>query len=171
MASFIVEGGRKLSGTIKPQGAKNEALQILCATVLTQERVVVSNLPDILDIQNLLKLIEKIGSTVERLGDDTYALTAKRLNVEYINSEDFVRECARLRGSVMLIGALISRLGEVSYAKPGGDKIGRRRLDTHFIGIQNLGADFHYDERRKVYVLKAPKEGLKGRICSWMRRR
>lgn len=162
MASFIVEGGRKLSGTIKPQGAKNEALQVICATLLTTEMVVIENIPRILDVLNLIKLVEKLGVAVEQLNDDTYAFTASHLREDYIHSDDFIQDCARLRGSVMLIGAIISRLGEVAYAKPGGDKIGRRRLDTHFIGISNLGAELNYDTSRQAYHLRAPQGGLKG---------
>ncbi|MGM9805496.1 MAG: UDP-N-acetylglucosamine 1-carboxyvinyltransferase [Candidatus Aphodosoma sp.] len=163
MASFIVEGGHALKGTIKPQGAKNEALQVICATLLTAERVVIDNIPQILDVLNLVKLVGKLGVEVECLGNGTYAFTARQLREEYVRSDDFIRDCARLRGSVMLIGALISRLGEVSYAKPGGDKIGRRRLDTHFIGICNLGAELTYDGVRQAYRLRAPHDGLKGR--------
>lgn len=162
MASFIVEGGHKLSGTIKPQGAKNEALQVLCATVLTTERVVIENIPQILDVMNLIKLLGRLGVEVEKLDYDTYAFTATHLRSDYIRSAEFITDCARLRGSVMLIGALISRLGEVSYAKPGGDKIGRRRLDTHFIGIRHLGASLRYDQELKAYHLQAPEGGLRG---------
>ena len=162
MASFIVEGGCRLSGTIKPQGAKNEALQVLCAAILTAERVVIDNVPQIRDVKNLIKLIERIGVEVEHISDECYAFEAKNFNTDYIRSAEFVSDCAHLRGSVMLIGALISRLGEVYYAKPGGDKIGRRRLDTHFIGIHNLGASFNYDERLKAYHLQAPADGLRG---------
>lgn len=162
MASFIVEGGCCLSGEIKPQGAKNEALQVICATLLTDERVVIKNIPEILDVRNLIKLIGDIGVNVERIDSETYAFTAKHLDKEYIRSNDFIAQCARLRGSVMLIGPILARLGEVAYAKPGGDKIGRRRLDTHFIGIQKLGADLAYDHVRHAYVLKQTEKGLQG---------
>lgn len=162
MASFVVEGGYSLSGEIKPQGAKNEALQVICATLLTRERVVIENIPEILDVQNLIKLLASIGVMVERIDAETYAFEARNLNEEFIRSNDFVAQCARLRGSVMLIGPILARLGEVAYAKPGGDKIGRRRLDTHFVGINNLGADLSYDHERHAYVLKTPANGLTG---------
>lgn len=162
MASFIVEGGQKLSGSIKPQGAKNEALQIVCATLLTEERVTVDNIPEILDIKNLILLVEAMGVKVERLACGKYSFCAKNLDEQYINSEDFKLRCAKLRGSVMLIGPLIARIGHVTYMKPGGDKIGRRRLDTHFIGIQKLGANLSYDVQQQAYVLRQTENGLNG---------
>ena len=151
MASFIVEGGHKLHGTITPQGAKNEALQVLCAVLLTKETVVISNLPDILDVNNLIDLIASMGVKVEKLTKGTYAFTAADLDTAYLRSADFLKKCNKLRGSVMLIGPLLARLGEVTYAKPGGDKIGRRRLDTHFQGMVNLGATFQYDSKLLAY--------------------
>lgn len=162
MATFMVEGGYRLHGSIEPQGAKNEALQVICATVLTSEKVVLKNVPEILDIKNLIVLLESMGVKVEYLSKGCYSFEASSLDEKYIESNDFLEKCSRLRGSVMLIGPLLSRLGRMTYAKPGGDKIGRRRLDTHFIGIQNLGADFSYDGRKKVYILKTPAGGLKG---------
>lgn len=162
MASFIVEGGHKLSGSIRPQGAKNEALQIICATLLTRERVVVKNVPEILDIKNLILLVEAMGVKVERLAQGKYAFCAAELDRKYIDSEDFKLRCAKLRGSVMLIGPLVARIGHVTYMKPGGDKIGRRRLDTHFIGIQKLGAHLSYDARQQAYVLRQTEKGLNG---------
>lgn len=160
MASFIIEGGHKLHGEITPQGAKNEALQVICATVLTEETVVIDNIPDILDVQNLIQLLRDIGVIVNRLGEKTYSFCAKKLDEQFLNSDLFLQRCAKLRGSVMLIGPLVARLGKVTYAKPGGDKIGRRRLDTHFVGIQKLGADLTYNRHKQAYELTAHK--LKG---------
>ncbi len=151
MASFLVEGGHKLHGSITPQGAKNEALQVLCAVLLTKETVVISNLPNILDVNNLIDLLASIGVTVQKLANGEYAFTARELDVAYLRSADFLKKCNRLRGSVMFIGPLLARLGEVTYAKPGGDKIGRRRLDTHFQGMVNLGATFTYDRDLLAY--------------------
>lgn len=160
MASFIVEGGHKLHGSITPQGAKNEALQVLCAVLLTRETVVISNIPDILDVNNLIDLLQTMGVVVEKLSKGTYSFTAAELDLAYLSSADFLKKCAKLRGSVMLIGPLLARLGEVTYAKPGGDKIGRRRLDTHFIGMTNLGATFEYNTNLMGYTFRA--ERLKG---------
>ena len=151
MASFIVEGGHKLHGSITPQGAKNEALQVLCAVLLTKETVVIDNLPNILDVNNLIDLLASMGVTVEKLAKSKYAFTARSLDTAYLRSADFLKKCNKLRGSVMLIGPLLARLGEVTYAKPGGDKIGRRRLDTHFQGMVNLGATFRYDKDLLAY--------------------
>ena len=151
MASFIVEGGHKLHGSITPQGAKNEALQVLCAVLLTKETVVIDNLPNILDVNNLIDLIASMGVKVEKLAKGKYAFTASELDEAYLRSKDFLQKCNKLRGSVMLIGPLLARLGEVTYAKPGGDKIGRRRLDTHFQGMVNLGATFQYDQDLLAY--------------------
>ena len=151
MAAFIVEGGHKLHGSITPQGAKNEALQVLCAVLLTKETVVINNLPNILDVNNLIDLLASIGVRVEKLAKGTYAFTARELDTAYLRSKDFLKKCNKLRGSVMLIGPLLARLGEVTYAKPGGDKIGRRRLDTHFQGMVNLGATFTYDQDLLAY--------------------
>ena len=151
MASFIVEGGHKLHGSITPQGAKNEALQVLCAVLLTKETVVIDNLPNILDVNNLIDLIGSMGVKVEKLAKGKYAFTASELDEAYLRSKDFLKKCNKLRGSVMLIGPLLARLGDVTYAKPGGDKIGRRRLDTHFQGMVNLGATFKYDQELLAY--------------------
>ena len=151
MAAFIVEGGHKLHGSITPQGAKNEALQVLCAVLLTKETVVIDNLPNILDVNNLIDLLASIGVTVEKLAKGKYAFTAANLDTVYLRSADFLKKCNKLRGSVMLIGPLLARLGAVTYAKPGGDKIGRRRLDTHFQGMVNLGATFTYDQDLLAY--------------------
>lgn len=151
MATFVIEGGHKLHGSITPQGAKNEALQVLCAVLLTKETVVIDNLPNILDVNNLIDLLASIGVTVEKLAKGKYAFTAANLDTAYLNSADFLKKCNKLRGSVMLIGPLLARLGAVTYAKPGGDKIGRRRLDTHFQGMVNLGATFEYDQDLLAY--------------------
>lgn len=155
MSAFIIEGGHKLHGSITPQGAKNEALQVLCATLLTREQVVIGNIPDILDVNNLIDLLQTIGVEVVRLEKGKYAFCAKELNTNYLESELFLKKCAKLRGSVMLIGPLLARLGKVIYAKPGGDKIGRRRLDTHFQGMLNLGATFTYDDSIAAYRFEA----------------
>ncbi len=155
MASFIIEGGHKLHGEIHPQGAKNEALQIICATVLTAEEVIVDNVPNILDVNNLIQLLRDMGVQVKQLASAKYSFKAEKLDTAFLESDEFLQKCAKLRGSVMLIGPLVARLGKVIYAKPGGDKIGRRRLDTHFVGIQNLGADLNYDKKKQAFVLEA----------------
>ena len=160
MALFKVEGGHRLHGSIAPQGAKNEALQILCATLLTPERVVVRNIPDILDVMQLIELLRRMGVEVERLADDAYAFTAREIDFDYVRSEDYRRRCARLRGSVMLIGPMLARFGKGYVPKPGGDKIGRRRLDTHFIGFQKLGARFDFDSAEEFFTVEA--ERLQG---------
>ncbi|MBR3564966.1 MAG: UDP-N-acetylglucosamine 1-carboxyvinyltransferase [Paludibacteraceae bacterium] len=155
MASFIVEGGHKLHGSIKPQGAKNEALQVLCATLLTREEVIIDNVPNILDINNLILLLQDMGVQVSRLAKGKYRFCAADLNTDYLDSSEFLKNCSRLRGSVMIIGPLLARLGHVCYAKPGGDKIGRRRLDTHFVGLMNLGAQLNYDNEKGAYIFDA----------------
>ena len=160
MASFIIEGGHKLHGEIHPQGAKNEALQIICATVLTAEEVIVDNVPNILDVNNLIQLLRDMGVQVKQLASAKYSFKAEKLDTAFLESDEFLQKCAKLRGSVMLIGPLVARLGKVIYAKPGGDKIGRRRLDTHFVGIQNLGADLNYNKQKQAFVLEAKQ--LKG---------
>lgn len=154
MSSFIIEGGHKLHGAITPQGAKNEALQVICATVLTEEKVVIENIPDILDVKNLIQLLRDMGVVVEQLGCGKYSFCARTLDENFLDSDDFLTKCAKLRGSVMLIGPLVARRGKVTYAKPGGDKIGRRRLDTHFVGIQKLGATLTYDQQKQAYALQ-----------------
>ena len=160
MASFVIEGGHKLHGEITPQGAKNEVLQVLCATLLTSEEVVINNIPDILDVNNLIQLLREMGVKVSKLGLDTYAFKADNVDLNYLQSDEFLKKCSSLRGSVMLVGPLVARFGKAMISKPGGDKIGRRRLDTHFIGIQKLGANFHYDAERGVYEITA--DELKG---------
>lgn len=157
MASFVIEGGHSLSGDIYPQGAKNEVLQIICATLLTGEEVTVHNIPDILDVNNLIQLMRDMGVSVSKKGIDTYSFQASNVDFAYLESDAFLKKCSSLRGSVMLIGPMVARFGKAMISKPGGDKIGRRRLDTHFIGIQNLGADFSYNETREVYEISADK--------------
>jgi len=160
MASFVIEGGHKLCGEIIPQGAKNEVLQIICATLLTSEEVIVSNIPDILDVNNLIQLMRNMGVTVAKTGVETYSFKAENVDLAYLESDEFLKKCSSLRGSVMLIGPMIARFGKALISKPGGDKIGRRRLDTHFLGIQKLGAEFNYIDDRGVFEIKA--DQLKG---------
>ena len=160
MASFIIEGNRRLSGEITPQGAKNEALQIICATLLTSEKVTIENIPDILDVNNLISLLIRMGVSVSQTGEGRFTFQAADINLEYLESDEFLKSCSALRGSVMLMGPLLARFGKTLMAKPGGDKIGRRRLDTHFIGLQKLGAVFSYDDKRMVYSLAS--ERLRG---------
>ena len=160
MASFKIEGGHRLSGSITPQGAKNEALQVICAVLLSPEIITISNIPDILDVNNLIGLLSDMGVEVCRVDSDTYTFKADKVNLNYLQTEDFYSKSASLRGSVMIVGPLVARFGKAIIPKPGGDKIGRRRLDTHFLGIQKLGADFHYDPDAKRYEIHAEK--LKG---------
>lgn len=155
MASFVIEGGHKLHGEITPQGAKNEVLQILCATLLTSEKVIVNNIPDILDVNNLIQLLREMGVKVAKKGMHSYSFQADAVDLNYLESDDFLKKCSSLRGSVMLVGPLVARFGKALISKPGGDKIGRRRLDTHFVGIQKLGASFKYDALRSVYQIEA----------------
>ena len=160
MAKFIVEGGHRLKGEIMPQGAKNEALQIICAALLTKERVVLRNVPIIADVMQLLELMSCMGVKVERLSDDVFALQADDINLDYLRSSDYHKRCRKLRGSVMMIGPLLTRFGVGFMPKPGGDKIGRRRLDTHFLGFQKLGANFNFDISDEFYTVEAKR--LKG---------
>ncbi|MCM1151008.1 MAG: UDP-N-acetylglucosamine 1-carboxyvinyltransferase [Alistipes sp.] len=154
MAVFKVEGGHRLSGSITPQGAKNEALQIICATLLTPERVIVRNIPQILDVMQLIELLRRMGVEVERLSDDAYAFRAREIDFDYLKSDDYRQRCTRLRGSVMLIGPMLARFGVGYIPKPGGDKIGRRRLDTHFLGFQKLGAQFDFDIADEFFMVE-----------------
>lgn len=154
MESFIIEGGRRLKGEITPQGAKNEALQVICASLLTSEEVRIENLPDILDVNNLILLLKEIGVKVTCHGHGDYSFVADSLDLNYLDSKEFVQKCASLRGSVLMIGPLLGRFGIATVAQPGGDKIGRRRLDTHFLGFKNLGARFERDEARNVYRIQ-----------------
>ena len=155
MAAFIIEGGHLLSGTITPQGAKNEALQVICATLLTSEEVVIDNIPNIRDVQHLIQLLCDIGVKVRAEHENCYVFQASHLNTDFLQSNEFVEKCAQLRGSVMLIGPLLARLGRATIAKPGGDKIGRRRLDTHFLGFERLGAHFHHVAEKGVYQISS----------------
>ena len=161
MSSFVIEGGHRLSGSIEPQGAKNEALEVICAALLTSEPVRITNIPEILDIFNLLELLRSMGVSVERHAKGDYTLTANHINEFYIRSDDFVGQCAKLRGSVLVAGPLLARFGQAYFPKPGGDKIGRRRVDTHLEGMMRLGASCEYDSAKKAYRLSADK-GLKG---------
>ena len=160
MESFIIEGGRPLKGTIVPQGAKNEALQVICASLLTSSEVRISNIPDILDVKNLIKLLKDIGVDVTQNSRNDYTFKAETLNLDYLQSNEFIEKCSSLRGSVLMIGPLLGRFGKATVAKPGGDKIGRRRLDTHFLGFKKLGAQFVHEDERNVYHIDAPQ--LKG---------
>ncbi len=157
MSSFVIEGGHKMQGILEPQGAKNEALQIICATLLTSEEVIIENIPDILDVNNLIHLLRDMGVKVNKLDTNTYSFKADDVNLDYIKSDSFLAKCSSLRGSVMLIGPLVARFGYAMLAKPGGDKIGRRRLDTHFLGLQNLGADFTYNPDKQIFEISADK--------------
>ncbi|MFM8374244.1 MAG: UDP-N-acetylglucosamine 1-carboxyvinyltransferase [Bacteroidota bacterium] len=162
MDSFEVIGGQPLHGDLQPQGAKNEALQIISAVLLTNDTVTISNIPDILDVNKLIDLLRGFGVSVERLSEDTYKFCAGSIDIDYLRSPEFMRDAARLRGSVMLIGPLLARFGRATLPKPGGDKIGRRRLDTHFLGFQQLGAEFKYDDKQDIYYVEKPSGGLKG---------
>jgi UDP-N-acetylglucosamine 1-carboxyvinyltransferase len=160
MEYFEIQGGKRLSGTIVPQGAKNEALQILSATLLTPETVTISNIPDIRDVNMLIQLIGHLGSKVEQLASDTYSFRADALDLDYMQSDEYLRDAQKLRGSIMLIGPLLARYGKAFISRPGGDKIGRRRLDTHFLGFQKLGAEFRFDKDNNTFYLEG--RNLKG---------
>lgn len=157
MESFIIEGGRPLRGTITPQGAKNEALEVIAAVLLTPEPVRITNIPDILDVNNLIRLLQDVGVKVMRNGKGDFTFLADELNLEFLVSDEYVRKCSALRGSVLMMGPLLARFGKAVVAEPGGDKIGRRRLDTHFLGFKNLGAEFNSDDERHVYNIEAEK--------------
>ncbi len=160
MSSFVIEGGCRMAGEIVPQGAKNEALEVICAVLLTAEKVTIHNIPDILDVNNLIQLLRNMRVKVEHPAADTYTFQADDVDLDYLHTDEFLRQSASLRGSVMIVGPLTARFGQALIPKPGGDKIGRRRLDTHFTGIQKLGASFIYDEERQVYKVCANR--LKG---------
>lgn len=155
MSSFVIEGGHKLSGTIMPQGAKNEALEVISAVLLTRDEVKISNVPEILDVKNLILLLQDMGVKVTRHEKGVYTFKADNLDEKYISSEEFVRKCARLRGSVMVVGPLLARFGHAYFPKPGGDKIGRRRVDTHIQGMINLGAELSYDQKLRAFYLSS----------------
>lgn len=161
MSEFIVEGGCRLQGSIEPQGAKNEALQVICATLLTSEKVTISNLPDIADVNNLVDLMTHLGVKTSYLDRHTCEFQADNVNLSFLHTEDFLKKAQSLRGSVMIIGPLVARFGEAVLPKPGGDKIGRRRLDTHLVGIEKLGGKFDYDSSKRIYNITAP-DGLEG---------
>ena len=160
MSSFIIEGGRKLSGKIEPQGAKNEALQILCAVLLSPEKITINNLPDIVDINILIDLLSDLGVKIQKLSPNSYTFQSDEINLDYLTSEEFKTKGTRIRGSIMIVGPLLARFGKGYIPKPGGDKIGRRRLDTHFIGFEKLGAIFTYDSKESFY--RVTTDGLKG---------
>jgi UDP-N-acetylglucosamine 1-carboxyvinyltransferase len=154
MGTFVVEGGKPLSGTIEPQGAKNEALQILCAVLLTAEPVEITNVPDIVDINKLLDILQSLGVRIEKKGSNHYLFQADQVNLEYLKSDDFKSDGRKIRGSIMLVGPLLTRFGKGYIPRPGGDKIGRRRVDTHFEGLTKLGADFTYDRENHFYSVE-----------------
>lgn len=160
MSSFIIEGGHWLRGEIIPQGAKNEALQIIAATLLTKEEVIIENIPDIVDVKNLIALLIDLGVNVRKLGTDTYSFVAEDINLEFAYSKEFLEKTSTLRGSVLILGPLLARFGRAVIAKPGGDKIGRRRLDTHFEGFIKLGADFEFNQEKDLFSIHA--ERLRG---------
>jgi UDP-N-acetylglucosamine 1-carboxyvinyltransferase len=162
MSSFEITGGTELKGEIIPQGAKNEALQILCAVLLTEERVSITNIPDIRDVNKLIELLQKMGVFVSQKGKGDFEFQAKNINFDYFNTEDFKKQASVLRGSIMIVGPLLARFGRARIPRPGGDKIGRRRLDTHFIGFQSLGATFDFDTNVNFYEVEVGKGGLKG---------
>ena len=155
MSSFKIKGGLRLKGEIIPQGAKNEALQVICAPLLTAEPVTIHNIPDILDVNKLIELVGDMGCTVEKLGKGSYRFTAAQINTDFLQTETYRKKASALRGSVMLLGPILARYGGANIPKPGGDKIGRRRLDTHFIGFQNLGAKFNFNSQDGLYHIDA----------------
>lgn len=155
MSAFIIEGGHRLQGEIHPQGAKNEALQVICATLLTDGDVRLTNIPDILDVNNLIQLLRDMNVKVIQNGSGDFTFNAANVNLEYLHSQEFLLRCTRLRGSVLLVGPLLARFGKATLSKPGGDKIGRRRLDTHFYGMQKLGAEFSYDDEEGIFEIAA----------------
>jgi len=160
MSKFIVEGGRRLSGKIQPQGAKNEALQVICATLLTDEKVIINNIPDIRDVNKLIELISSLGVSIEKTGSNKLSFKAEKIDLSYLESPEYIKQSSALRGSVMVLGPLLARYGKASMPKPGGDKIGRRKVDTHISGFQKLGADFNYSTESSVYTITGKK--LKG---------
>jgi UDP-N-acetylglucosamine 1-carboxyvinyltransferase len=160
MSSFRVRGGLKLKGEIIPQGAKNEALQILCAVLLTSEKVTVNKIPNIRDVNKLIELLSDMGVRVNKIGPESYTFQADNVDLKYLETDDFLKKASSLRGSVMILGPLLARFGHGRLSKPGGDKIGRRRMDTHFFGFQKLGAEFHYDKKKEIYNIDG--KNLKG---------
>ncbi|MBO9701220.1 MAG: UDP-N-acetylglucosamine 1-carboxyvinyltransferase [Sporocytophaga sp.] len=160
MASFEIIGGKRLKGDIYPQGAKNEALQILCAVLLTPEPVTIHNVPDIIDVNKLIELLKDFGVKIDKTGESTYLFEAQNVNIDFLETDTFKKKAAALRGSIMILGPLLARFGKAKMPKPGGDKIGRRRLDTHFLGLEQLGAKFSYDSGDSFYQIDA--SNLKG---------
>jgi UDP-N-acetylglucosamine 1-carboxyvinyltransferase len=160
MSTFVVKGGKPLKGEITPQGAKNEALQVISAVLLTSEKVIISNIPNILDVVKLIQLLSKMGVIVDKIDESTYSFEAKNINFDYLSGEDFKKDASSLRGSIMIVGPLLSRFGKGYIPRPGGDKIGRRRLDTHFLGFEKLGAKFNFDKGESFFTVEA--EELKG---------
>lgn len=160
MSSFRVKGGLKLKGEITPQGAKNEALQILCAVLLSPEEITINKIPNIRDVNKLIELLADMGVDIKKIGPESYTFKANQIDLRYLDTEDFLQKASGLRGSVMILGPLLARFGTGRLSKPGGDKIGRRRMDTHFTGFQKLGAEFHYDSKREIYHIDG--KNLKG---------
>ena len=161
MSSLRVKGGIKLSGEIRPQGAKNEALQVICATLLSESDITISNIPDIIDVNKLIEILENLGVKIKKLDKGKFCFNAKKINLEYLNNGDFLKDAKSLRGSIMLVGPLLSRFGSASIPRPGGDKIGRRRLDTHFINLEKLGAKLEYNSNNRTYSVVS-EDSLKG---------
>jgi len=157
VSSFEIIGGQKLKGEITPQGAKNEALQVICATLLSPQKITISNIPDIRDVNKLIELVAYLGADVNKISDDTYTFEAKNINLDYLETDDYSSKAAGLRGSIMIVGPLLARFGKGFIPQPGGDKIGRRRLDTHFVGLQKLGAKFTYNSTNRYYQIEAEK--------------
>ncbi len=157
MATFVIEGGHKMQGELTPQGAKNEALQVICAILLTSEEIVMHNIPNILDVNNLIQLLREFNVSVKKLKEGSYKFKADNVNLDYMKSEEFRKRSTSLRGSIMIVGPLLARFGRAYIPKPGGDKIGRRRLDTHFIGIQKLGAKFNFEYKDNFYKVSSEK--------------
>ncbi|MBW6534588.1 MAG: UDP-N-acetylglucosamine 1-carboxyvinyltransferase [Mariniphaga sp.] len=157
MATFLVEGGNSLKGTLEPQGAKNEALQVICAVLLTTEDVTIENVPEISDVLKLVEILKGLGVEVERLQKGIFRFNSAKVNIGYLKTETYAKQASSLRGSVMIIGSLLARFGQGFIPQPGGDKIGRRRMDTHFTGLQKLGANFHFDAQNKWYSVEAKK--------------
>ncbi len=160
MGSFRVKGGNKLKGEITPQGAKNEALQILCAVLLTPEKMTLHKVPNIRDVNKLIDLLGDMGVKITKLGPESYSFQSDEINLDYLETDEFLVKASSLRGSVMILGPLLARFGTGKLSKPGGDKIGRRRMDTHFVGFQKLGAEFHYDSKREIFHIDG--KNLKG---------
>ncbi len=157
MASFKIKGGKKLTGAITPQGAKNEALQVISAVLLTPEKVVINNIPDIVDVNKLIEILGDLGVKIEKLAKGSYSFQSDNINLNHLYTDDFRDKGGRLRGSIMIVGPLLARFGQAAIPRPGGDKIGRRRLDTHFLGFEKLGADFYYDDKKGFFEITAKK--------------